>query len=421
MKKSSLFLAAIALLTSATLFASGFSILEQSVGGVGRALAGMTASTDDPSALYFNPAGAAWVERPTMMVGAHILTGRVKFHDEGSTIPGHCSGDIIRQTEIPNLDYVHPIGDGLTLNLAMSATSGTATNYNPNWVGRYFGIDTSIAVIEVLPSISYKVTENLAIAGGLMIDYAQMKARQKLPTAQYGRDTKMHSDGNDIGFGYTLGIVWKPFERTTLGIGYRSRSSYEIDLDAKFYNIPEAMAPMFGGTSYKDKATLKLKMPQNINFGIQQKITDRLTLMADIAWTQWSTMKTMTTTFEKKNGLVPGGKNVEVMKWHDAWRFSFGGEYKLGEKWTLRCGSTFDQRAVTKRFNKNVKLPDTHRIWLCMGASYQWNKKIRLDAGWNHLFFFPSHATQKLSDTQYIRGCYRGYTNLVSLGMKYEF
>ena len=148
----------------------------------------MAASTDDPSALYFNPATAAWVERPTLLVGNHFLTGRVRFHDKGSTIPGHESGDIVRRTEIPNLDYVYPIGDGLTLNLAMSATSGTATNYHLNWAGRYFGIDTSIAVIEVLPSVSYQLTDNLAIGVGLMFDYAKMKARQKLPTAQFGHD-----------------------------------------------------------------------------------------------------------------------------------------------------------------------------------------------------------------------------------------
>ena len=96
--------------------------------------------------------GTPEVDRPTLVVGNHLLTGKVKFHDDGSTIPGHESGDIIRQTLIPNLSYVYPLGDGLNLNLAMSATSGTATNYHRNWVGHYFGIDTSIAVIEVLCS-----------------------------------------------------------------------------------------------------------------------------------------------------------------------------------------------------------------------------------------------------------------------------
>lgn len=66
-------------------------------------------------------------------------------------------------------------------------------------------------------------------------------------------------------------------------------------------------------------------------------------------------------------------------------------------------------------------LPDSHRIWTCVGTSYQWNEHLRLDVGWNHIFFHRSHAIQKLSETQYIKGTYRGYTDLLSLGLKYEF
>lgn len=375
----------------------------------------MAASTDDPSALYFNPATAAWVERPTLLVGNHFLTGRVRFHDKGSTIPGHESGDIVRRTEIPNLDYVYPIGDGLTLNLAMSATSGTATNYHLNWAGRYFGIDTSIAVIEVLPSVSYQLTDNLAIGVGLMFDYAKMKARQKLPTAQFGHDAKLRTEGDDWDMGYSAGIVWRPWEGTSFGVGYRSSTSYEMNLDAKFYNIPGAIGI---GSSYRDRAKLKLKMPQSVTFGVQQEITDRLTLMMDIAWTKWSSMKSLTTTFDK--GILVKS-STQTMNWHDSWRFSFGGEYKLTDKWTLRAGTAFDQRAVTKKENKVVMLPDSHRIWACIGASYQWTENLRLDVGWNHIFFHPSEAKQYLTEQQYIHGKYKGFTDLVSLGIKYEF
>ena len=410
------FLASLAIvLASASLFASGFSILEQSVPGLGRGLAGMSASTDDPSALYFNPAGAAWVERPTLMTGMHILTGRVKFHDDGSTIPGHKSGDFIRQTEIPNLDYVYPIGDGLNLNLATSATSGTATNYHPQWVGRYFGIDTSIAVLEVLPSISYKLSDELAVGVGFYCDYAQMKARQNIPTAQYGNDTRLRLEGDSWNYGFTFGLVWKPSDDTSVGIGYRSETDQELRLDSKFYHIPEIIDL---GKRYKDQATLKLKTPQNINLGIQQKITDRLTLMFDVSWSDWSVMKEMKTTF-RKGHLVK--ENTSVMNWHDSWRFSLGGEYKINDKWTVRCGTTFDERAVTKHTTKTVALPDTNRYWICCGFSYQWNEHLRIDVSAQHLFFQPSHSKQTLAEGQYIKGSYEGYTNLYSAGIKYEF
>ena len=45
------------LLFAANAFATGFFINQQSVTGIGRVNAGVTAGTDDLSAIFFNPAG----------------------------------------------------------------------------------------------------------------------------------------------------------------------------------------------------------------------------------------------------------------------------------------------------------------------------------------------------------------------------
>lgn len=90
----------------------------------------------------------------------------------------------------------------------------------------------------MLPSISYRLSDTLAVGAGLMIDYAEMKARQKLPTAAFGRDTKLQMKGDDVGIGFTLGVVWRPWEGTTFGLGYRSRSTYEIGAGCQVLQHP---------------------------------------------------------------------------------------------------------------------------------------------------------------------------------------
>lgn len=416
-------LALLTLLSIAGLtFGSGFSILEQSVAGVGRALAGMSASTDDPSALFFNPAGAAWAERPTILVGNHILTGDVRFHDDGSTLKGGESGDVIGVSFIPNFDLTYPIGDGLNFNLAMSATSGTATNYNPHWRGRYFAIETNISVLEVHPSISYRVSDDFAVAAGALFQYADISMYQAINTAAAGRDSKLKMDGDSVAYGFTLGMVYRPFEGTTVGIGYRSKMKHNADLKGKISRIPAPLQQMLGlnKSYYHEAADLALEMPQSVTFGVQQVITDKLTLMGDISWTDWSTMDALTLKFKK--GTLTGKKSSEIMQWHDSWRFSLGAEYKLDDKWTLRCGTAYDQRAVTKHETKTCKLPDSNRYWACLGVSYQWNENLRLDLSWNHIFFQPSsiEQTDHVSG-QNVKGKFTGYTDLVSFGIKYQF
>ena len=429
MKKLSLVLSMCLALAVLPLQGAGLAILEQSVSGLGRALSGMAADWGDPSALYFNPAAGAGCETLTLNTGLHVLTGDVQFHDEGSTLSGKKSGDIVGTTAIPNLDVVFPIGDGLTLNFAMTATSGTATNYNSYWVGRYFSTETSIAVLEMAPSISYAITDEIAVGFGFLAQYCDVLMKQKLNTtdalAAYGmhlNDSRLKMEGDGWAFGFTAGIMYKPTENTTLGLGYRSSMQHNVKAKTHVTNIPATLAALRGlpGTSYNDHARISMDQPQSITIGIQQKVTDKLTLMADVAWTDWSTLKHMPVKFRR--GHLTGKYVANRMEWHDSWRFSIGGEYALNEKWTLRCGVCFDERTVTVHSDKTTSMPDSNRIWACCGFSYKWNEHLTFDFGYNHIFFEPSHIEMKEPVTgKTLKGKYTGYTNLVSAGLKYKF
>ena len=411
---------AVALLCAGTARGAGLAILEQSIPGLGRSMAGMTASYDDPSGLYYNPAAAAWADHPIVMSGIHLLTGRVEFErrSHGECSPGRGSGDIVGKTLIPNLDLTLPIADtGVNFNMAMSATSGTSVHYHRNWAGRYMAIDNDVAVVELQPSLSWRVTDEIAIAAGLIVDYCKVKMYQALPTAPYGHDSHMRADGNDWSFGFTAGAVWRPTDKTTLGLGYRSKSRSNLHMRVKYKHMPEIMGM---GNRVIDWADMSIDMPQAINFGVRQDLTEAWSLMSDIAWTQWSCMKELKMKFDK--GFAGTKVSSDRMKWHDSWRFALGTEYKLNEKWTLRCGSAFDQRVVKQETDKSCKLPDSHRIWISIGASYQWNEHLRLDAAFCHLFFHRSKIDQinEASGTR-IQGKYHGFTDLASIGLRYDF
>lgn len=393
---------------------AGFSILEQSVTGMGRSLAGMAAETREPSALYFNPAAGGWHDRPTMAVGTHVLTGNVRFHNTGrTTAQGKKSGDIIGTTLIPNLALVLPFEEQFSFNMTMSATSGTATNYSSKWMGRYNAIDTEIAVIELNPSFSWHPCERLAVGVGVLAQYADLYIKQAVPLAILGGrgDAKVKMEGDTWAYGFNFGIMFKPWEKTTLGLSYRSK----MDL-----NYDDVTAEVKGaGVHVRRGAKTTLKMPPSVNFGIQQGLTDAWRVMLDISWTRWSKMKEMKITL--KEPLAGISSLSETMDWHDNWRFALGTEYDLSDRWTLRFGGAFDQRTVTAHHNKVAKLPDSNRYWISCGASYQWTENLRVDFAITHIFFHPSEIRQIDITGEQIHGKFVGYTNLVSLGMKYDF
>lgn len=401
---------AAAMLATATAFASGFNILEQSTVGLGRSLAGMTAETDDPGAAFFNPAATAWHERPTLMMGLHGIFGSIRYHDQGSAIGGNDGGNIYSPSFVPNLYYVHPIDDKLTFNLGMSATSGTSTVYNNGWVGRYHSLQTEIKVIENNLSLNYALSEELAVGLGLIIQYAEATMSQALPLPYGLPDGQLKLQGDSWSFGYDLGLLYQPAAKTRIGLGYRSKIEHNVDFRAR-YRFPQGF-PL--GTRRTEDAEATLNLPACVNFGLQQDVTERLTLMGDISWTQWSDMDKLKVDFDK--GILGVKSSSETMQWRDTWRFAVGGDYRLNDKWTLRTGVCFDQTPVRAKDKRSTKLPDTNRIWVSCGASYQIRENLRLDGAWTHLFLNRAEIRHPG-----MQGYYTGYVDIISLGLNYQF
>ncbi len=403
---------------------AGFSILEQSTAGLGRALAGMTAEIDDPGSVFFNPATGAWHERPTLMAGTHFLLGDVGFHDRGSNVSGDQDKNITSLAMVPNLYYIHPLSDGITLNLGISATSGTSTSYEDDWQGRYFSIDTEVSVIEISPSLSWRINEKWSVGVGFIAQYAEATMSQAVAFDQgtFNRafDGQLKLEGDSWAFGYSLGILFRPFESTRIGLGYRSKLSHDLAMKARL-RIPKTVSPMFGGaTRITEDASCALGLPASVNFGIQQDLNEKWTVMFDVAWTKWSDMEELKVEFDRPT-ILGLRESSEEMKWRDNWRFAVGTQYQLNEKWTLRTGLAFDETPVRSKEFRVAKLPDANRLWLSFGAGYQISEQLRLDAAFTHLHFFRCDIEQNNEQGNRLSGDFSGYMNICSMALHYQF
>ncbi|NLF94504.1 MAG: hypothetical protein GX564_11520 [Oligosphaeraceae bacterium] len=392
---------------------AGFSILEQSTVGLGRSLAGMTAETDDPGSLYFNPATGAAHESPTLMLGTHFIFGDVRFHDRGSTLNGDQSDNITSLALVPNLYYVHPLSDGVTLNLGISATSGTATTYEDDWQGRYFGVETEVSVIEFSPSLSWEINDCWSVGAAFVMQYAEALMTQNIDLRTAGQpDGRIKLEGDSIAFGYSFGVLYQPVAGSKIGLGYRSKLTHDVDMKAR-YRLPAGTAP-FVRVPGDDEASISLNLPASINLGMQQELSAKWSLMFDVSWTQWSDMEELKIEFDN------GNTRSETMQWRDNWRFALGTEYKLTDKWTLRGGLAFDQTPVRSKDKRVAKLPDTNRVWASLGAGYQVSEKMRLDFAYTRLFFNRCEIEQRGASGT-LEGYYEGGMNLVSLALNYQF
>ena len=297
------------------------------------------------------------------------------------------------------------ITDKLAVGLGVTSHFGLVTDYGESWAGRYHATRSELVTIHANPVISYKPTPKIAIAAGPVITYAKatlknsvdfqtigtalVPARQLaggVPPANVasipgGTDGRATVKGDDVGFGFTAGILVQPTDRFRFGIGYRS----EIDLDLEGdFDIDYANNPVNGFIGGQvgltdQSASASATLPMQVNIGASFDVTPKLTLSAEADWTDWSAFDTL---------IVKGAQGQDItetpQRWDDSWFLSLGGTYDVNEKLRLRGGIAYDQGASSDEF-RTPRIPDSDRFWLTAGFGYQVTDHMTLNAAYTYV------------------------------------
>ena len=162
-----------ALLAAASALASGFSLKEQSISGLGNAYAGAAAIAEDASTIFYNPAGMARLRGNQAAGGATFIAPESHFINSGSTTPfgtaliGPNGGDAGQDAIVPHGYLMWDVNSDLKLGIGITSPYGLVTGYDDNWVGRYNAITSKLMTLNVQPTISYKVNDQIAVGAGI--------------------------------------------------------------------------------------------------------------------------------------------------------------------------------------------------------------------------------------------------------------
>ncbi|MGC9372025.1 MAG: OmpP1/FadL family transporter [Thermovirgaceae bacterium] len=313
-------------------FGAGFALYD--FGARGNALGGaMTGKADDPSALAFNPAGI------TQISGEAFMTG-IGFLMPSATVFETSTGSAVDQKDhtfvLPQMYYTRQMGDRLWLGMAVMARFGLGTDFPEDWFGRYSSYRAMLKSVSVNPSLAWKVSDRFSVALGVEALWLEFDSRKKVPTP-YG-DIDLRLLGDDIGYGWNLGLHFRPDEATRIGLHYRS----EVDLTVSG-NV-DACASTLGSDS--TGASAGLTLPEMYMFGISRQVTPKLNVEAGALYTRWSSYDSLVINFDKSlYGFLPAEVPSEK-NWNDVWRYQLGIEYRQSPEWTWRVGYTYDQSPI---------------------------------------------------------------------------
>ncbi|WP_052297433.1 OmpP1/FadL family transporter [Flexistipes sinusarabici] len=155
------------LLVPTFVFANGFQINEQGSKALGMGGA-FVAQANDPSALYFNPAGITQLERAHLSLGVSPITPRASFE---SDVTGKTTDADVNTFFIPNFYYTMKNTEKISTGLAVFSNYGLATEWPENWEGRYVtgGTKAEIITMTINPNIAYKINDKISVAAGVDI------------------------------------------------------------------------------------------------------------------------------------------------------------------------------------------------------------------------------------------------------------
>lgn len=403
--------------------AAGFYIQEQSVSGLGSAFSGSTTNINDPSTVYFNPAGMTKLQGSQAQFGTHVIIPSAELTDTGSTgLSATNTGDggnPYDPTPVPNAFVTHQINDRIWAGLSLSAPFGLANEYDNGWFGRFDSTETELLTLDIQPSVAFKVNEMLSVGAGVNIQYADAELKSATGGAGPLSEGTSTLEGDDLSYGYTLGLQFKPIETTTFGASYRSAISHTLDGRIKSE-----------GTTLNDfnvRGSADLDLPDIATFGLAHDMNDKLTLQAQATWFGWNNFQDITAiTDESIAGAVttasPGGAVSSIIQnYQTTWAYAIGAEYDYSDDWTLRAGMQFDATPTTDQF-RTSRTPDGDRTWLSGGATYSLNEKIDIDMAATYIWIADEEINvTRNNSTATVRADTEGSVGIVAVGLTYKF
>jgi long-chain fatty acid transport protein len=396
--------------------AAGYALKEQSATAQGNAFAGATAGADDVSYMFFNPAALGWVDKIAVTATATLISPKSELKNAsgstafGTPITGATSADDIGEDAVvPAFYAAAPLPAGLKVGVGVNVPFGLETSYARDWVGRYHAVRSELQTVNINPALAWRPVEWLSAGVGFQaqyadgtltnaIDFGTIGAASGIPGASPGnQDGFARLRGDDWAYGWNAGAIVQPLAGTRIGVAYRSEIDHTLNGDVNFTGDDDGIANIIRGVSgaFTDTdAKLGLTTPATLSIGVHQDLTERVAVMAEAQWTDWSVFDQLTIKFDNPNQP----DSITEEEWEDTWFFALGTTFKATDAITLRAGVAYDQSPVKDKF-RTPRIPDGDRRWLSLGAGWQPAGWLDLDASFTYIDVEDTDVRLSAADT----------------------
>jgi long-chain fatty acid transport protein len=376
---------------SSEIFAAGFQLPEQGIAamGQGNAFAGRA---DDPSAVYYNPAGILQLEGTQATLGTTLIKPSITFTNQNTSLATiGPTGPTGRETDekdmmfvLPHLYVTHKLSDKFSFGFGAFIPFGLTTEWPSDWEGRFVSYRAMLNSYYFNPVVAFEPSPGLMLSAGIQFVYSTVELRRKvdltplgIPPGTEGDLEIKNADGN--GAGFNLGVLLPLGENNKLGVTFRSPVKIHYKGDAEFTSIPVPVQPLFPNGDVSTDVT----MPAIFEVGLTNHTFSKWVLSFDLQWVGWSSFKSLDLDFANNTPAL--GDSSYPKNWNDVINFRLGAEYELSKALALRMGYVWDPTPVPPE-TLDTLLPDNNRHDISIGLGYN-SGPISVDLAYMAIIF----------------------------------
>jgi long-chain fatty acid transport protein len=322
---------------------------------------------DDYSAVFWNPAGLTQMKDPNLaLYGTFIFPkGSYKFNLLG--IDAKTENKVYPSGA---LGYFKPLSEKVVVGILGYVPSAIGAKWNGEDLkllagGVNYMWESKLGMFTLSPVVAFKLSDTFSLGATVNLSYGLLQLKRPA-LGQYEEDL------NGMAFGATIGALFKPSDKFSIGLTFKTPMKVKIKGDASMSGAGLLGLP---GTSELER---EADWPMWIGAGIAFKPIEPLTITADVQYTNWKKMDMIAADFSDPGwALVFGQATDLVLRWDDATQIRFGAQFQASEALAIRAGFYIDPGPGPEA-TQNILLPGFDYNVVTFGLGYN-TGKVNID------------------------------------------
>lgn len=353
-----------------------------------------TATADNPSAVYYNPAGITQINEPTALGGGYGVYFDVDMRD----LNGQSFSNDTDYQFAPHAYFTMPVRKlPVTIGFGFYVPFGLENNWPDDTTFSTLATESKFEYLRFSPVVAWEITPTMSVAAGLAFDHGKADLRRTDPLLN-----RIHLEGSDQDIGYILGWHWRPSRKHYFGATYRSRTTFNLE------------GEMNAGP-FETDIRARFPFPDVIVAGYSYRPSRNWNFEFNLDWTNWDILDSVAIKADN-----PAMNSEMPFHWKSSFIYKFGATRFFNRGYRVSAGYMFSENSIPdEHFNPAVADSDRHLVSAGLGRTHQ---RIH----WDVAYQFGYSPTRKVRGsesptTETADGDYKSQVHAVSFSVSYVF